>query len=386
MSAQRMKSILSLVALVGIAAATFPSPSEARTWRVEQDGSGNFTIIQDALDAAAPGDSVLIGPGRFDTMHVRNLLLNGVTAASVIWVRKPGLTLIGSGPESTVIGPPTYLGEFEGESTASLTVDAGASCEVRGMWFENTRFEVNVYASMLLEDCKVTRDPFRTDHSIFVGFCSGVTIRGMEMIDSGGINTIPGASNLLIEDCTIEDDSDWTVGIQLSNNPPNCTIRNSTLQGGAGAIQYSGTGSVEDCIMIGQTDVALSVVGSAHLIARRCFLGFTRRPVSVSSGRLELYDSLLEGGSGETIYSSGHVYVRGSHILNVGGLSVRGRASSVGEFIDLRYNWWGTSDPDQIQDWIDDRFGTVLWEPFNDMPISTEPSSVSELKGKFRRD
>jgi len=37
--------------------------AHARTWLVEQDGSGEYTVIQDALDAAADGDSILIGPG-----------------------------------------------------------------------------------------------------------------------------------------------------------------------------------------------------------------------------------------------------------------------------------------------------------------------------------
>ena len=38
----------------------------ARTWYVEQDGSGDFTVIQDAVDAAGDGDTVAIGPGRYE--------------------------------------------------------------------------------------------------------------------------------------------------------------------------------------------------------------------------------------------------------------------------------------------------------------------------------
>ena len=41
-------------------------PSEARTWRVEKDGTGDYSILYEAVDAAASGDTILIGPGRFE--------------------------------------------------------------------------------------------------------------------------------------------------------------------------------------------------------------------------------------------------------------------------------------------------------------------------------
>ena len=385
MSVWKAKSILKLLVITVIASPILSNPSEAATWTVEKDGSGDFTIIQDALDAAAPGDLVLIGPGRFDTMRSWSLLLNGAGSAGVMWVTTPGLTIVGAGPESTIVGPSSYVGLFDNEDTTSLVVDAGANCEVRGIWFENTRYEVNFYAPTLMEDCKISRGPFRMDHSLFVGFCSGVVIRRVELVNSGGITTLPGASDLLIEDCVIEDESDWTYGIQLSNGPPNVTVRNCTITGGAAGIQYSGTGLVEDCVMQGQRGTGLEVVGGGHMVARRCHIGVTRSSLWVSIGRLELYDSVLEGGTRETVASGAEVYIRNSHILNAGGLTVLGRTQVAGEFIDVRNNWWGTPDPNQIEAWIDDKYGTVLWEPYNDMPIPTESSSISGLKGRFRR-
>ncbi|MFH2054054.1 MAG: hypothetical protein ABIK96_16485, partial [bacterium] len=41
------------------------APASARTLCVERDGSGNFTEIQPAIDAAASGDTILIGPGEY---------------------------------------------------------------------------------------------------------------------------------------------------------------------------------------------------------------------------------------------------------------------------------------------------------------------------------
>jgi hypothetical protein len=369
-----------------IASSAFSSSSEAATWRVEKDGSGHFTVIQDALDAAAPGDTILIGPGRFDSMRRYDLLLNGAGVAGVMWVTVPDLTIVGSGPESTIVGPAVYVAEFENEDTTSVTVDAGANCEIRGIWFENTRYEVAIYAATLLEDCKVTRGPFRTDHSVELAYCSDVVIRRVEFLNTGGINTFPGVSDLLIEDCTFEDSSDWSYAIQISNGTPKVTVRNCTLTGGGGGIQYSGTGVVEDCVFRGQRGTSLEVVGGGHMVARRCHVGVTRTPIASTIGRLELYDSVLEGGTRETILSTAEIYVRNSHILNVGGNSVLGRTQVAGEYIDVRHNWWGTHDPAQVEAWIDDKYGTVLWDPINDMPIPTESESMSGLKGKFWRD
>ncbi|RKZ12558.1 hypothetical protein DRQ32_03415, partial [bacterium] len=268
---------------------------------------------------------------------------------------------------------------------AGLIIDIGATCEIRDVWFENARFEVTITAPTLMEDCRITRSPFREDHSLFVGFCSGVVIRRVELLNTGGITTLSGVSDLLVEDCQITDDSDWTYGIQLSNSPSNCTVRDCTIIGGSSGIQYSGTGWVEDCTLRGQRTTGLQVVSGGHMVARRCIVGPTRTSIVATSGRLDLYDSVLEGGTRETIYSTGDVYVRNSHILNAGGLSVLGRTHTHIGIIDLRNNWWGTSDPAQVLAWIDDKYGTVLWEPFNDMPIPTESTSMSELKSQFRR-
>ncbi len=41
----------------------------ARSWHVEQDGSGDWVRINTAVEAAASGDTILIGPGRYSDMY-----------------------------------------------------------------------------------------------------------------------------------------------------------------------------------------------------------------------------------------------------------------------------------------------------------------------------
>ena len=44
--------------------------AEAVTWTVERDDSGDCAVVQDAINAAASGDSILIGPGRWGSNDV----------------------------------------------------------------------------------------------------------------------------------------------------------------------------------------------------------------------------------------------------------------------------------------------------------------------------
>jgi len=119
------------------------------------------------------------------------------------------------------------------------------------------------------------------------------------------------------------------------------------------------------------------------MIARRCVVGPSRSNLWVSIGLLEIYDSVLVGGTRETIASTAEIFARNCHILNGGAWTVVGGTQVGDERIDLRHNWWGTSDPAQIEAWINDSYGTVLWDPFNDMPVPAQGSSVGQLKGRF---
>ena len=49
--------------------ALVPECAQSETWRVEQDGSGDFVTIHDATIACSAGDTIMIGPGRYDDFH-----------------------------------------------------------------------------------------------------------------------------------------------------------------------------------------------------------------------------------------------------------------------------------------------------------------------------
>jgi hypothetical protein len=89
---------------MGLGVLLLPSLSLAATWRVERDGSADFSMIQPAIDAAAAGDTILIGPGRFPEFE--DVTCPGWTYPVGVWVNKDDLTIIGAGSEQTIIGKP----------------------------------------------------------------------------------------------------------------------------------------------------------------------------------------------------------------------------------------------------------------------------------------
>jgi len=74
--------------------------AQGRTWYVEKDGSGDFIEIQFAVWAADDGDTIVIGPGRFDFYQIIWMGDDPVWDVYVYIVDK-GLTLIS--PASTTI-------------------------------------------------------------------------------------------------------------------------------------------------------------------------------------------------------------------------------------------------------------------------------------------
>lgn len=378
---------LVLAAFATLLTLLVPQILHAATWIVEKDGSGDFTVIQDAIDLAQSGDTILIGPGRFDTFHVRPLLLDGSQVAAILWVRIPDLTIIGSGKHETIIGPTNYVGTYPGvgDEVGAVIVDYGATAEIRDVGIENVLIELTLFGTSLVEDVYIERSFQRDELTVAIGHCDGTVIRRLEMIDTGGLGTGPGSTNVLVEDCYFEDNTFRSVAVYMGNGAQDCVVRSSTIVGGSSGIRFSGTGMIEDCTFEGVARTAISLVGGSQVVARRCRVGIALDGVIVSSGRLELFDSVIEGGTSNTLASAGEIYARGCHILNVGGGSMYKFASDTSVLNDLRYNWWGTSDLAQIAGWINDSHGTTIWQPFNHMPISNESSSVSELKGRFGR-
>ena len=88
-------------------------PAHGAVWRVEQDGSGQFTTLQPAVDAAASGDTILIGPGWYQDLHEVDHHGSPIWV-SAYWMDGRDLTFIGTSAEEVKIGPETYAPQNDG--------------------------------------------------------------------------------------------------------------------------------------------------------------------------------------------------------------------------------------------------------------------------------
>ena len=76
-------ALLALGALLGCV-----TPANARTWVIEEDGSGHAPTIQAGIDSASLGDTVLVGPGRFFENIVfkgKSIVVQGYGSASTLF-------------------------------------------------------------------------------------------------------------------------------------------------------------------------------------------------------------------------------------------------------------------------------------------------------------
>jgi hypothetical protein len=129
-------NVAALPVLVLIVATLFAVSAGARTWRVERNGMGDFTVIQAAVDAAASGDTITIGPGRFD--ESQHVTCQDWSEDVRVLVTQWDLTIIGSGQE-TIIGPerPWDLSQGEPKGIVAGNRWGNGNLVVRDLQIEN---------------------------------------------------------------------------------------------------------------------------------------------------------------------------------------------------------------------------------------------------------
>ena len=365
--------------------------AHAATWHVAKDGSGDFTVIQDAVDAATPGDTIRIHAGRYEEM-VEDFDLWGdgsYFANPHVAVTKDDLTFIGDGADVTIIGPEVrpddppalysgfcatyaYAGRVVYRDLAIESVDIGlmiscATSEIAGFRAKAMVEGIRVSAS---ESCTIDDCVFNDcgDGVVSYSQARNVTVRNSEFIDGGTAYLALGTVDVLIEDCTA---TEMRSGFLIQQGA-SVTLRRVSLQGYlATGIEVCSGASAEvlDCTIVGGIG-GINSLGESLWCEGTRVAGQSAAVVSINS-------------DGATVFCD-------CELINGGWLTVYCLYNGSGDcHVEMTNNYWGTDSEEQIADWVydsnddPDRCCTVDFIPFHSESMPTEAKSWSSVKGLF---
>jgi hypothetical protein len=392
MAVRRLTMVFLAMGLLALAA-----NSQARTWHVERDGSGDFVVIQDAVDAAASGDTILVGPGQYDdySFGFNNTVWD---VYGCINITKDNLVISGAGAGETIVGFSSY------PNPPAYTIN-GVNCVqeyrvvLQSLGLLNCDKGIQFYGTELkLEGCSIsgmnTGVITEADNRTLVGNCD------FSCCDLAFGTWYP-ATNIEVEHCEFIGCDDG-IAISISGSS-SVAISNCTIQGYSCGIQFDqhSSGSVEGCAVaaIPSTYAFYMLVDCEVILRDNFFEGGLAAANLSGTGQLIADNNVFAGGSDATVVIAGNaVSIHGNHLLNGGSHTVRAVWYNDGNpplTIDLSGNYWGTDDPDQIDAWIDDyndydprdnwfSWVVVDYDPFSSVEMQTESTTWGAVKSMFR--
>jgi hypothetical protein len=343
------------------------------------------------MQAASPGDTIMIGPGRYDDFHP--LVAPAWTTEAIVPVTKDNLTFIGAGNESTIIGPTEmYLpgGLVHAKAIATVEnvhakfVDIGIENAAHGLYW--------AYGGVEVEGCR------------FENYYSGIYMYGQ----GGGAVT----------DCEFYTESGSAPNGVVAFSPCGpVSISGCTFSGDETGLYSSGTQGVvvSDCHF--SSSRALIFSGSSGTVTNCTTTEGVSQSIWATSGsEVDLFGNQLHGNfaslyvdSWSVVTGNGNIFTGGdivstihvssqslmtlnyNHILKSGEFAV-----TVGQYFyeittnDLTNNYWGTTDTDLIAEWIWDHNddtslrGIIDFLPIADGPVPTDSATLGGIKAMFR--
>ncbi len=379
---------------IGFVLALFLAPPGfAATISVQRDGTGNYTTIQPALDAAAAGDTILIGPGEYTEATTVRLPGWAYDIQSYAHLRCDNLTIIGAGADATLIGPATYVENDDGNPASLSYSVGGGTLHISDLGLRHS-YAMFVLGIVFMERCHFVNNKtgliwqpsgpggwvrdsvFETTEYIFDaesfvigsgGLGSGIEITRCEFGDPGVLRAIQGAA---LDDCEMR-------GLGLYDGA-NVVLRRCTSTGANTGVSFLG-GSGGLCEIYDSE------------------MGGTTAAVVISyfapGARYVIENSRLSGGNYAAFWSrsgAGPCVISGCDLIKGTGPVVLCDQSIAAVTHDLRNNYWGTSDEAMIRSWIVDHVddpgigATVLYSPFAGQSLPTETTIWGDLKAQFR--
>ena len=225
-----MKAIY-IVCVIALLGAMIVTPAAAKTWYVDDDGGPgiDYVDIQPAIEAADPGDTIIVYNGTYCTGHWEHYG-GGHFSDSCFDVTKPNLTI--TGECSTVV----ILDGIEG-STIGLEYDEQAGfnasgCVIEGFKVVNSSGGIGIPIGA--DDCIIRDCVFKgltNDYAIGIGG-SNTTFVNNVVLDSKGAGHVTG-ENCIYMNNVITGGTSIYASVRPDGN--SCKFINNTITNGAGA-------------------------------------------------------------------------------------------------------------------------------------------------------
>lgn len=364
-----------------------PGCAQARTWRVERDGGGDYTSIRPALNAAAPGDTLLLGPGRFTETHLVEAPYD--TGMVYVELATDSITFIGSGAGVTIIGPEDSTKRTDHWPRGILGWNGATGCRVEGLTIENVRNGISLDSGVIVQDCS-----FLNNVDAISLVTNGEPVHISETRFEGNaedpIIAWGPCPLFVVQDCTFENPYGGIGTMSMDS----VLVADCTFNGHIVAIQYdSCQGEIRDCHFANGVNADVVSIGS-HLSLNNCQFSSAYRAISARTwGELRGQGNIIPPGEGERIRVVGtSMWFNNNHILRGDGPCVRlvAYTNPGPEVLDFTNNYWGTSEADSIAAWIWDENddsnvqGEVVFDPFSPVPLPDEKKSLGDVKRMFR--
>ncbi len=385
-----------IVWLILILAGISPSMSLARTWQVTKDGTGDFSVIQDAVDAAASGDEIQIGPGRFDDYTVINE--HGTLYWDLyIFIEAKDLSFIGSGIGQTIVGPKdASVNEHDAYGLAS--VEGPSTITISGISFENINYQAVwfMYGHLEVDNCSFSNGL----GGIIAEASEGGIVTNCEFnnLDDISVAALSPTSGFLVENCTFD-----TVygGVGFWGVIPDCVVKNCVFDGGGTgrtAVLFSdgASGSVSNCTISDFIVYGIAFGGSGVV---SCYDNVVEQyegwGISLSGSEyLDFHDNIVSSNGGVIfLFIPGPMSFHNNHFFrgdNAWFVKTSEYHPYGPNIVDMTGNWWGTTDLNELAEWTyDGNDNDLVWihvnyQPLADGPVSTESTTLEGIKAMYR--
>jgi predicted outer membrane repeat protein len=350
MSPHRWTAPLKFVAVTTLLAG-LAAPAAAQDWVVRQDGTGDFTTIQEALDVAQPGEEIMVGDGLYTgpgntalTFAGKGIFLRSESGAGNCVINGEGefagfVFTSGEGPDSIVQGF-SILNTGGSDGAAIICTDGSPTIIACQIGANIADYGAGLY-------CMGDNSNPTVQECSFVNNVAG--------FDGGAVYATSAAAPRFEACFFISNSADQSGGavFALGANPAIALCyfsQNDALAGGAAVYSSSGNVRLINCDILQHfSSTALAGDNGADLTIANCLVARNGVGVSVTNfANALIYNSTIAENTGTGVaLDTGEGFIGNAIIWGNFGQQIDNQGALLNvQYSDIQGGWAGTGNID----------------------------------------